>query len=473
MLGPIVQLQLRTWLRDGRLRALLGAMALLLIAASGWATAADIARRHAQQEAAEQARTQWLERGAQHPHGRAHFGDFAFRPSGPLARMDRGVQAQLGKVLRIEAHRQGTPLHSDAAQAGTVARFPRPDAAFLLQSVLPLLLIFLGATGLAADREDGRLRLALVQGARARALAAAHVLALWGLGLALLGLVVVVSLGTSVVLDGAPVVDGARLLGFIGVHALFLFVVAAAVVTVSLWIRTARGTLLTLLAVWVVTTALLPRAAASGANALYPLPSQDEFQAAMRASRAAGPDGHNAFDAKLEERKKALLDKYGVQTPEELPIDWGGIAMQMDEDFGAQVWDRHYGALREQFARQGGVMTGIALLNPVMAVDQASMAFTGTDLAHDLHFQIEAEAYRRDLVRALNHKHAYGAPEDRSKPWKASSEFFASLETFEYMAPGSLAVLQRRAPELLALTVWALALILVARIGADRMEANP
>ena len=99
----------------------------------------------------------------------AHFGDFAFRPTGPLARLDRGVQARLGKVLRIEGHRQGTPLHSDAARAGSVARFDTPDAAFLLQTVVPLLLIFLGATGLASDRETGRLKLSLVQGASARA----------------------------------------------------------------------------------------------------------------------------------------------------------------------------------------------------------------------------------------------------------------------------------------------------------------
>ncbi len=127
------RLQFTAWQRDVGVVRLIWVMAIALGLSSFWATAGDLAQRQAQQEAAAMARRQWLDREAEHPHARAHFGDFVFRPGGPLARLDRGVQAQLGKALRIEAHRQGTPLHSDASRAGTVARFARPDAAFLLQ----------------------------------------------------------------------------------------------------------------------------------------------------------------------------------------------------------------------------------------------------------------------------------------------------------------------------------------------------
>ena len=84
-----VGLQLRSWRRDPRLIALLGAMALALVAATSWATAGDLARQAAQVEAASTARAQWEGRGDAHPHSMSHFGDFAFRPSGPLARLDR------------------------------------------------------------------------------------------------------------------------------------------------------------------------------------------------------------------------------------------------------------------------------------------------------------------------------------------------------------------------------------------------
>ena len=470
MTGLLVQLQLTIWRRDRRLLGLLTGMALVLTLATSWATADDVARRHAQQDAAAAARAQWLDRGADHPHRRAHYGDFVFRPSGPLARLDRGVQAQLGKVLRIEAHKQGTPLFSDASQAGTVARFARPDAAFLLQIVVPLLLIFLGATGLAADRDSGRLKLALIQGASARAVAGGHFWALWGLGLGFLALVVAASLSTSSMLDGLTSMAWARLAGFVALHALFLAVVAAAVVAVGLWARSARSALLVLLATWVVATALLPRATGSTASALYPLPGQDAFQAAMQASREAGPDGHNPEDEAVEARKQEVLDEYGVTSTDELPIDFGGIAMQMDEDFGNEVWDTHHGELRAQLARQGTVMTTVALLNPFQAVDHISMAVTGTDLAHDLDFQVQAETHRRALIRALNHEHAYGGPKKRGESWKATPEFFAGLAAFDYTPPGWADAVQHRISEILALVVWALLCLLAIRVGADRLE---
>ncbi len=469
MTGILVRLQLTIWRRDRRLLGLLIGMAVVLLLASAWATADDLTQRHAQQEAAASARTQWLDRGAEHPHRRAHFGDFVFRPAGPLARLDRGVQAQLGKVLRIEAHRQGTPLYSDASKAGTVARFARPDAAFLLQIVVPLLLAFLGATGLAADRDSGRLKLALIQGVSTRVVAGGHFLALWGLGLGFLMVVVVSSLATSGIFEGLSALAGARLVGFVAVHALFLAVVAAAVVAATLWVRSARSALLVLLAAWVVATTLLPRATGSTAGALYPLPGQDAFQAAMQASREAGPDGHNPEDEAIAARKQEVLDEYGVRSTEELPIDFGGIAMQMDEDFGNEVWDTHHGALRAQLARQGRLMTMAALFNPFQAVDLASMAVTGTDLAHDLDFQAQAEEHRRALVRALNHEHAYGGPKTRGASWEATAEFFAGLAGFQYTPPGWAAAIGRRTAELLSLVVWLFLCLLAVRLGADRL----
>ncbi|HCH66447.1 MAG TPA: hypothetical protein DFR83_26825 [Deltaproteobacteria bacterium] len=472
MTSLLVRLQLTTWRRDPRLLGLLTAMALLLTLASSWATADDVAGRTAQQQGATSARAEWLERGADHPHRRAHYGDFVFRPAGSLARLDRGVQAQLGKVLRIEAHRQGTPLFSDASQAGTVARFARPDAAFLLQLVVPLLLIFLGATGLAADRDAGRLKLALIQGASARTVARGHFLALWGLGLSLLALVVAASLGTSTALDGFTTLAWERLAGFMLVHALFLAIVSAAVVAAALWARSARSALLVLLAIWVVATAVLPRAMGSTANTLYPLPSQDAFQAAMQASREAGPDGHNPEDEAIEQRKQEVLDEYGVTSVKDLPIDFGGIAMQMDEDFGNEVWDTHHGELQAQFERQGELMTLAALVNPFQAIDHISMAITGTDLAHDLDFQAQAERYRRGLVHALNHEHAYGGPKERGASWEATPDFFAGLDAFEYAPPRWGAAIQHRTKELWSLVVWTFLALLAIRRGAARLERS-
>ncbi len=470
MTARVVALQLVSWLRDARLLGLLAAMMLALGVAASWATAADVSRQEAQVAAASAARDQWEGRGAAHPHSMAHFGDFAFRPSGSLARLDRGVQARLGKVVRVEGHHAGTPVHTDAARAGTVARFSPPDAAFLLQTVVPLLLVFLGATGLASDRASGRLKLALVQGVEARALVFGHMLALWGLGLVLVALVLVASLATSALLGAELIPSVGRLVGFAIVHATHLAVVSTGVVAAAVWSRSARSALLVLLAAWVVGTAVLPRATASVATAAYPLPSQDAFQASLKAAKEAGPDGHNPQDSLLAERRQEVLAEHGVETVEELPFNFDGIAMQIGEDFGDRVWDEHAGALRARLEQQAFVGSLAAVLNPFQAVDHLSMALAGTDLAHDLDFRQQAEQYRRQLIAALNHEHAYGGSRAGERGWTASAEFYEGLAPFTYVPPALTAGTRHRQPEVAGLVLWLLGLLGLLVVGAGRLE---
>jgi len=467
-----LSLELKSWIRDRRLLALIGALVTTLIVITAWATASDIGQREAQQAASEQARSQWEGRGAANPHGMAHFGDFAFRPTGPLARLDYGVQARLGKVLYMEGHRQNVPLHDDATRAGPLARFSRLDAAFLLQVFVPLMLVFLGATGLAADRQSGRLKLALVQGISARAVLFGHVLALWTLALLLLIVVIATSMITAATLGTDAIPSPGRLAAFSFFYGLFFWVVSGGVVAASVWLRSARAALLALLVIWVAATALLPRVSSGLADAVHPLPSQDAFSAAMQASRADGPDGHNPEDAELDRLRQAMLDEHEVKNVEDLPFNFDGLAMQVDEEFGNQVWDEHFGELRSTLYSQLNLVGLIALLNPFQSIDHLSMAVAGTDLAHDMAFQQQAERYRRGLVEALNREHAYGGSKTGDWSWEAGSEFFAALPQFQYAAPHVELSFRSRALEILGLGLWALLMMMMIRHGADRIETG-
>ena len=470
MMNLIVRLQFACWWRDRRLAAVLLCAVLALVSVSVWSAHSDSAQHEAHGQAATEARQQWEGRGPAHPHSMAHFGDFAFRPSGPLARLDRGVQARLGKVLRIEGHRQGTPLFADATRAGTTARFPRPDAAFFLHTVVPLLLIFLGAMGLAADRESGRLRLSLVQGLSGRSIVGGHFLALWLVGLALLSVIVVASWGASAFGHSSMPIDAGRMVAFVVVHSVFLAVVSAAVTAASVWIRSGRSALLTLLALWVVGSAILPRVTSSAATALHPLPSRDAFQADIKAARAAGPDGHNPKDAFVAQRRKDILQEYGVDSVKDLPINFDGIAMQLDEEFANQIWDEHHGKLEAKMVRQSQIGHWGATLNPFQSVDHLSMTVAGTDLLHDLAFLHQAESYRRTLVGKLNHEHAYGGSKTGDRSFKATPEFFASIEPFQYTAPTLLEALRHRTIELMSLVFWLLLLIGTFLRGGTRLQ---
>ena len=103
MMG-LVHLQLASWWRYPRQAAVIVAAMLALAVVSSWATYGDIAQRDAHAEAAASARQQWEGRGAAHPHSMAHFGDFAFRPGGPLARLDRGVASARSNATTRTRH---------------------------------------------------------------------------------------------------------------------------------------------------------------------------------------------------------------------------------------------------------------------------------------------------------------------------------------------------------------------------------
>ena len=98
------------------------------------------------------------------------------------------------------------------------------------------------------------------------------------------------------------------------------------------------------------------------------------------------------------------------------------------------------------------------------------MALAGTDLAHDLRFQHQAEAHRRSLIEALNNEHAYGGSTTGERGWEATAEFYAGLDAFHPAPPGLTEGIQHRIPELISLFFWAVVLLVVLAHGADRLE---
>lgn len=451
-------------LRSPRLLALLGAVALVLVGTTWWSASTDAQQNTLQASAADQARADWLGQGAANPHSMAHYGDFVFRPNGPLARLDGGVQATMGRVLRIEGHRRGIPLSTATGTAGPLARFGRFDPAFLLQEVVPLILILVGA-GLVADGRRGRQDWMLAHGAPGRSLVLGRAAFLGSIAVGLLTLVVLTTLfAASEPLTGAEV---PRFAGLIATYLVFLLVIVALIVVVSSLARSSTAATFALIGVWIVGTTILPRATATLASTLEPLPSRDAFETAMRDARSAEIDGHNPEDQRLAEMEAQLMEEYGVATREELPVNFDGIAMQVDEEVGNGVWDEHFGQLEDRLQRQGDVARAVALLNPFQGVRAVSMTFAGTDLAHDLAFQDAAEEYRRVLVKALNDEHAYGGSTTGDWSFKTDAAFFAGLEPFEYPVAPIGSAMRSRTVEIIGLLLWA-ALANIALVTAGR-----
>lgn len=438
-------------LRSMRWRMLLLGMAALL-AINGLIGHAEHVRDRAQRaEAAREMRAQWDAMGPSNPHGAAHFGTYAFKPPGVLAALDPGVQSVTGNALRLEGHVQNELAWSAAGQLPQVARFGEPRPALVLQVLVPLLLIVLGFATVSDERRSGRLRLMAVQGLGMRSLMLGKALVILAVGALFLLLTVAVQL----LLGGADD-DGIvpRLAGFVAAHLLYFAIIALLTVVISMRVPNPSAAFTALLGTWLAWTVAAPHMAAAYADARHPLPDRRSFNKAIQADREQGVDGHNPEDARRAELEKAVLAEYGVDSLAQLPINFDGIVMQADEEYGNAVWDKHFGALHERMAARKRFLQRAALISPYLALRGASMSAAGTDKAHHFRFQRAAEHYRRDLVERLNHEHAYGGSRTGDWSWKADAEFFRSIPDFSYAQPSWTSMRAFWWPDARTLLLW-------------------
>jgi len=451
--------------RDGRGMTILSLGALLAVVSTWTAASTDQRERLAQAAATESAREAWVEREADNPHSRAHYGDYVFRPSGPLAGLDSGLQMVTGRSIRLEAHRQNAAVHVPQREASSLLRFDRLEPSTVLFLLIPLVVVLAGFGTVASERESGRLRLLRIQGAPPLTLLLAKSLALWSVGAALTLLVI----GTHLLLSDGAATPGHTLV-YLLLHFAVLWIVAVLVACVSSWTRRPGAAAGALLSFWVLGAIVLPRLAAMTADVFLPLPGRDAFDAAMREDREKGLDGHNPRDARRSEVEREVLEEYGVATVEELPVNLDGFLMQADEEYGNEVWDEHFGELEEHLRRQSAFAGAFSFVNPLHAADRISMAIAGTDLESHLAFLEQAESHRRALVQSLNEEHALGGSKTGDWGWKPEREFYASFATFRFEPSPLREALAARAVEWTALAVWGLGLTGLLLYSARRLE---
>ncbi len=410
-------------------------------------------------------RGQWESIESMNPHSAAHYGTYLFKPGGMLNGLDDGITTVTGNVLRVEGHVQNEIVYSEASQVKSVSRFGKLRSALLLQYILPLLLIFLAFVSMSNEKESGRLRLLLIQGAKPSSIIFAKALSAWLYGLALLLLV----FGAYFLLNIASVnaITVTRSLFFFTSYALYYFVICGLTVYLSARWQNATLALTSMLAIWILWTIFLPSMLISYAEAAYPLPSRDQFKTAMKEDRSKGIDGHNPSDARNKELQDKVLAEYGVDSLSQLPINFDGLRMQADEEYGNIVWDKHFGNIRGIITEQKRLTQMAGLLNPFLSLRNASMGFAGSDNVHHHDFLLQAENYRRVFIKALNDKHAFGGSKTGDWGWKADNAFFKSVPKFEFQSKSTGTVLNAYAVDLVLLLLWA-GLTLVLMLTSTR-----
>ncbi len=420
------------------------------------------------QAAKDHLRAQWENIEAMNPHSAAHFGTYVFKPTQLLAGLDEGIYSITGNVLRIEGHVQNEMVHSEASQMQAISRFGKLKSSLLLKYIVPLLLLFLGFSSVSSEKQSSRLKLLVLQGARPVHVLLGKTLAVWLYGVSLLALVVVVySLLNIRSLDGDALM---RTLLLLLSYSLYYFIITGLTVFFSARWQRPTAALTAMLGIWMLWTVFLPNIFLSNVEKWHPLPSRNEFKLAMREDRAQGLDGHNPADERGKALEQRVLSEYGVDSLSQLPINFDGIRMQADEEYGNQVWDKHFGKMREVFAQQKQSLQLGGWIAPFIALQNASMGFAGSDNLHHQAFLVQVENYRRAFIKTLNDEHAYGGSKTGDWGWKADNAFFRSVPDYTY-EPISLQVMGKHyLLDLVVLLFWCLLTLGLLFFAAAKME---
>lgn len=475
MIATIARKEFTEIVRDGRFRWSAALMVLLLLTAilAGWQRFATYS---ATQTAAQGAtNSQWLKQGDKNPHTAAHYGNYAFKPLGPLAFFDSGITSYAGTTIFMEAHRQNFEIARPAVDTSAVARFGELNGAMIMQVLLPLLIIFLGFTTFSGEREQGTLRQVMSMGASRSSL-------LWGKAAGLAGatLLVVVPclLAGSVFLAATGVQANGEdfatrvallLLAYLVYAATFLFLTLA----VSAWSRTAHTALMVLVGFWAFSAFLMPKLGAELSRLVHPSPAFGTFIAEMKAHQKRGFDGVNP-NAKLGRYQVELMRQYGVERVEDLPVYWTAIRMQKLEELDQPVFEQHYGAVRNAYLNQRRVQDGLGVLAPTLPLRSISMGMAGTDLVEQTKFAADAEAFRRDMVFKMNDYLSRAAADfntvgSASNFMIANEDVFAIVPPFRYEPPPLADSVREQSGNFLRLFAWLVVALALAVLATQRM----
>ncbi len=441
-------------------------LALLLSILLGMVQAQNHTKSY--EQAKNKLRKQWENIEGMNAHGAAHYGTYVFKPYDLLNSLDEGVNSVTGNVLKLEGHVQNEIVYSEASQMQFISKFGKLKSSLLLQYVLPLILIFLAFHSISSEKQSGRLKLLLLQEAKSLTIIWAKTLSVWLYGLALLTFTV--SIYSLINLENISLDIGSRLLFFYLSYALFYFIISGLTVFFSAQYKNATVALTSMLGIWIVWTIFLPNIVMSSVEKWHDLPSRNEFQADMKEDRSKGLDGHNPLDERAKDLEAKTLEKYGVNDIADLPINFDGIRMQADEEYGNQVWDKHFGNLNNILAKQKQSYQLAGIFNPFISLKNASMGFAASDNYHHQNFLKQAENYRRRLIKALNDEHAYGGSKTGDWSWEPESDFYKSIPdytykpmSFSYSAPNYLI-------DISLLFIWSVLTSLFMFFGARKME---
>ena len=462
----------RYWVRS-KLGAAAALLALILVATSLFATMNQIAAERETRESLQvKAEQTFRAQPDRHPHRMVHYGHYVFRTPAPLAALDPGVDPYTGTVMFLEGHRQNSATFSpsyDGAQAGPFARL---TPALAYQLLIPLVLIIVGFGAVSRERETGTDRQLITSGVSPMTIWAGKTVALTGVAALLL-----VPMIIGVALSGAEAaVNAAFLLNYVMYLLIWVLMISAA----SVWCKRPSTALLVLLSSWTALTVLAPRMVASAANIAIPTASQIETDMDVLVALREVGDGHNANDPAFDRLRANLLEQYGVDTVDELPVNFRGIVAMTSEAELTSILNEFAEKRMARQAAQADFVRRLSFISPFIAVQSSSMTIAGTDVRTHQRFLREAETARFEFVQGLNKAHVEklsytddinrNASAAASQKARVSAENWRVLQDFTFKPDPASDRISRMGAATMALLGWVLILGGIGLIGARRLS---
>ena len=215
---------------------------------------------------------------------------------------------------------------------------------------------------------------------------------------------------------------------------------------------------------WMLFAIVVPRVASDLAGTLSPVTGKIKSDLALiEAMRAVG-DGHNAADPAFASLRAEVMEQYGVDQPEDLPVNMRGIIAEAAEASLTEVLNEFAEERMHEEAQQAEVLRRGAILSPMLAIRNLSMQTSGSDLSNHHRFEREAEKARFDFVQGLNRAHInelsyvddINRSNDESSSLRAriSADNWRVLQSFDFR-PGMAEERVRAAlPGILLLLIW-------------------
>ena len=415
--------------------------------------------------AAQRDREIWNDQGLRNAHKAAHFARYAFKPIPTLSSFDPGSLDYAGQAVWLVAHVQNPAEFRYAEGQGDLARFVTLSPAWVMQYIMPLVLILLLFGAYAGEREDGTLRQAMTYGASPDILFRGKLAsAFFSLLSLLLPISVFVLIAVFVFDKGSSQSDlSLRLVGLFFTYGVYFAIYALLAVGVSALCGSRRTAAVCLFVMWCVMTVLTPRFAADLAVTATPHPNSVDAIKTIQEIRFGYMNNPEA----QEQRKAEFLERYGVTKVEDAPVDFRSDFLLATEEYGNPLFDEYYSKIADRYDDQERSMQLLSFLSPTISTINLSSGLAGTDRYHHADFISGAEENRRFTIRQLNEDLLHKGGKNAFF-YESDINLWRTIRDYSAITPNLGEFLSQYLKALGILLLWAVAAFLFARWAAYR-----